>query len=288
MRRSAVTSCLTAVGLLLPSLTFAITHENDYVTNLDNYRVCDAVNPLSTCTYSATLSPSPFYLDGGTKGTLVYSSAGEVRLRIDAVKLDTNHPAWACANHDYTCGVKAGSSCPGGKECVTGPKSGTTPPNCCTIDDHCDVFQCVDGPQNDVTCASNADCDDLDNGAPWHVVFTGNLPGSYLTGGGWLFKLFGEANVGCRLSCPFTLGGTATSGSINTSTSGLTNCEMTGDFTCASVGPGDWHEVMIEDPEGNPFAIPSIGNATILTGLSDGDPAKLGDCDRLPKPAPCP
>jgi hypothetical protein len=288
MRRIVIAVGSVTWMLATATLGAAFTHVTEYSTNLDNYRVCAGDEPLGTCAYEDVRSPSVYHLTNGTKGTLVYTGT-VAKVRIDAIELDTNHPAYPCVTQSYHCVPSSGGTCP--KKCE-GPRGEGTNPPCCATDAECQALACDGGPQDDRGCLAPApapaECRKVDDSRHWSAVFRGNdAEYECPVGVPCPFLLRGDDDSGCMVVCDFTLesAGSATSGSVNNSS---VSCQTTGAcwYTPA------FNHVEIRDPEGNVVAIPKWGNAKIIEGFpsQSDDPAKIGDACRteVPPPADCP
>jgi hypothetical protein len=264
--------------VLLVMAMEAVAHSaplnSHYETDLDNYRVCapdEDGNVLGTCSFDDVRSPSKYYLNHDTQGSISYNGT-VVKLRINDIRIDEG-TSFACENETVPC---VDNICP-----ITGAFCGGPT---------CTAPACQGGPKDGKNCnPSSPDtvCKNLDNVAHFgDVVFQTNYAGFELVSG-FPFKLYGDASspgTGCTKICAF---GTLNDSSPSTGKvdSNSLTCELVGDCSQEQ----GFHRVTVVDVEGNTLAIPSVGKAFILTIGYEGDPAALGDaCRGASPPDNCP
>lgn len=282
MTRSILRTTVGVLVVLSARSALAFTHVTEYGTNLDNYRYCAGADPLATCSYENTRSPSSYHLTRNSKASVSFNGTS-AKLRIDSVEVDTTHPAWPCLSQSYSCGTTGGGGCQSGKVCQAGPSAS----QCCVSDADCQAVACNGGPQDDTACNTDASCAKIDGSKHWTVVLRGNQA-SFVIGQPLPlpFLLRGDDDTGCMMACDFGIevAGSTAIGTVNSN--GLA-CQMSGD--CMAVPT--FHHVEILDPDGHVLAVPAWGTAQIVEGfpMTTGDPAKTGDaCLTItPKPADC-
>jgi hypothetical protein len=299
-----VAGALAVTCLLSAGSANAITHTNDYKTNIQNYRYCDAA-PLTSCRYEHVISPSAYYLEDGRTITLIYTNTGDVQLKIDAntVKLDTD-ASFACSNQQYQCSAAAPASgtclapspknttactankCNGGTN-DGGPCSSSSacPFGACTRTDTCIFAACQAGPQSGKYCGGgtgSVSCTSTNNQSGYKIRIFGNETGGEIAGGFIYYLLRGDdvTDEGCKVECPVTLGN---DGSVNQT---LTGCSQSGE--CLNSPLESIHSVQLVDPDGQILGIPGIGTTKIFYSAQQADPARAGDCVRVPTNGPCP
>jgi hypothetical protein len=260
------------------TLAHAAPLASHYETDLDNYRVCKPDGDghvLGTCSLDDVRSPSKYYLNAGTQGSITYNGT-TMKLRINDIRLDEG-TSFACENETVVC---IDNVCP-----ITGAYCGGPT---------CTEPACQGGPHDGLNCntlSPDTVCKNLDGVAHFgDIVFEGNYAGFELVSSTFRFKLFGDASspsTGCTKICPF---GTLNDSSPSTGKvdDNALSCSTVGD--CSSVQ--GFQRVTIVDNEGSVLAIPAVGSAYIQSFVSSpiyGDPAKYGDaCRGGSPPADCP
>lgn len=305
---------LASAGILAVAVTLAagsaqaINHTTDYETNIQNYRYCDA-DPLGSCRYEDVISPSAYYLEDGKTITVVYADDGDVGLKIDAgtIKMDTD-VTHACSDQQFECSVPAPfsgtcSNAPSPKQTTVCNGTGTY--RCdggiydgqvCTSSSQCTGGECVhaaacifkacqSGPQVGKFCGTGGggvSCTSTNNQTGFKLRIIGNETGAEVDFGFayYLLRGNGETGGGCIMECPVNLG---SDGSVNTAD--LANCTMSGD--CLNSPIEAIHSVQLIDPDGKILGIPGVGPNVIFNSAQQADPAKAGDCVRVPTNGPC-
>ena len=109
--RTSIALSALVLGALIASSAQAAPLASHYEVDLDNYRVCkpDAGgNVLGTCSLADVRSPSEYYLNGGTQGSIT-SNGTTTKLRINDIRIDDGL-SFACQNETVAC--TADGRCP--------------------------------------------------------------------------------------------------------------------------------------------------------------------------------